>query len=177
MEPRLDTRVKDVLFKANVFKRNKEVQVCDANGSIESIFDWANAAALDARQNRCFESIISSFILTFHNFNEEENNDSTVSSTLSTRARIIKKGLQTLLGVAGNGSQLIMLLHGPGGSGKSTVIFLVIAYAREYCELLGHPFTIRTIVVAAMSGVAATLLHGETTHMSMGLNRSKSLQK
>jgi hypothetical protein len=74
--------------------------------------------------------------------------------------------------VSNNGSQLILLLHGPGGSGKSTVIFLVIAYAREYCELLGHPFTVRTIVVTAMSGVAATLIHGETTHMSMGLNRS-----
>jgi PIF1-like helicase len=71
----------------------------------------------------------------------------------------------------GKNPQLIMLLHGPGGSGKSRVITLVIAYAQEFCNLLSHPFTIRTIVVTAMSGVAATLIHGKTTHMSMGLNR------
>jgi hypothetical protein len=33
------------------------------------------------------------------------------------------------------------------------------------------PFTIRTIVVTAMSGVAATLIHGETAHIS--INRSR----
>jgi len=56
------------------------------------------------------------------------------------------------------------------------VINLVKAYAMEFCDLLGHPFTLRTIVVTAMSGVAATLLHGETTHMSMGLNRASVTQ-
>ena len=66
---------------------------------------------------------------------------------------------------------LICLWHGPGGSGKSTVINMVKAYARDYCELLGHPFTTRTIIVTAMSGVAATLLSGETTHSVLGLNR------
>ena len=147
-----------------------------ANGSVESIFNWANAAGLDAWQKRSFESILSSFLLTFHNFEEEEYNEVTITDRLSTRARNIKKGLQTLMGV-GSGCQLLMLLHGPGWSGKSTIIFLVIAYAREYCHLLGHPFTIRTIIVTAMSGVAATLIHGETTHMSMGSNRSNVFQK
>jgi hypothetical protein len=71
----------------------------------------------------------------------------------------------------GKTPQLIMLLHGPGGSGRSRVISCIIAYAEEYCRLLGHPFTIRTIVITAMSGVAATLIHGKTTHMSMGLSR------
>ena len=69
-------------------------------------------------------------------------------------------------------------MHGPGGSGKSTVINLVNAYAREYCELLGHAFTERTIIICAMSGVAATLLHGETAHSAIGLNRDeKGLKK
>ncbi len=177
-KPKLRDVLKLYLRKAvrqsrpEVFKRNSEVEVCEANGSIESILEWVNAAGLDAKQKRSFESIVSSFLLTFHNFNEDEYNDPTISTGLRTRARNVKKGLMTLLGLAEKGCQLILLLHGPGGSGKSTVIFLVIAYAREYCELLGHPFTIRTIVVTAMSGVAATLIHGETTHMSMGLNRN-----
>jgi hypothetical protein len=51
------------------------------------------------------------------------------------------------------------------------VINLVQAYAKSYCEELGHPYTSRTIIVTAMSGVAATLLHGETCHSVFGLNR------
>ena len=74
----------------------------------------------------------------------------------------------------GDEEQLICLLHGPGGSGKSTVINMVIAYAKSYCESIQHDFTNRTIVVTAMSGVAATLLHGETTHMCIGMNRTIS---
>ena len=68
--------------------------------------------------------------------------------------------------------QLICLLHGPGGSGKSTVINLVKSYAKEYCDLIGHPFTVRTIVTTAMSGVAATLLNGETAHSALAMNRA-----
>jgi hypothetical protein len=43
--------------------------------------------------------------------------------------------------------------------------------ANKYCKELNHPFTSRTIVVSAMSGVAATLLRGKTTHTALGLNR------
>jgi hypothetical protein len=160
-----------------VFKHNTHVEVSEANGSVESVFEWAVAAGLDARQKRCFECIMSSFILTFHNFNEDEYSDPTVDTALRTRARNLKNALVTLLGLSDKGSQLVLLLHGPGGSGKSTVIILVIAYAREYCNLLGHLFRIRTIVVTAMSGVAATLIHGETTHMSMSLNRTSVTQE
>lgn len=82
--------------------------------------------------------------------------------------RKYKKILIKIIGV--EDGKVICLLYGPGGSGKSTVINLVVAYAREYCDHLKHPFTCRTIVVTAMSGVAATWLHGETSHKSMGLN-------
>jgi hypothetical protein len=45
-------------------------------------------------------------------------------------------------------------------SGKSMALDLVSEYAKEYCGFLEVPFTSRTIVVTAMSGVAATLLLG-----------------
>ena len=69
-----------------------------------------------------------------------------------------------------------MFLDGPGGSGKSTVINLVMIYAQQFCELLEHPFTKNTIVITAMSGVAATLLHGQTTHSSCCLYRKPSTE-
>ena len=76
-----------------------------------------------------------------------------------------------LLALRGTKDSLRLLLHGPGGSGKSTAIEFLVEYARDFCRLLEHTFTSRTILVSAMSGVAATLLMGETTHSVLGLCR------
>jgi len=63
--------------------------------------------------------------------------------------------------------QLICLLHGPGGSGKTAVIDLTLEYCREFCGFIeGFKFTPQTIVVSALSGVAATNLLGDTIHRS-----------
>ncbi|CAB9522628.1 helicase PIF1 [Seminavis robusta] len=48
-----------------------------------------------------------------------------------------------------------------------------MAYGKEFCSLIDNPFNDRTIVGTAMSGVAATILHGETTHPAVGLNRTR----
>ena len=50
-------------------------------------------------------------------------------------------------------------------------------YAREYCSFLPHvTFTARTIVVTAMTGVAATFIQGEMTHGALYLNQQKELE-
>ena len=91
-----------------------------------------------------------------------------------------KKRLQALAGSqnrASGSDQLICFLHGPGGSGKTTVIDLVVKYAAEYCGYLENfEFTPRTILVTAMTGVAATILLGETTHAAVYLNQKRPLE-
>ena len=73
--------------------------------------------------------------------------------------------------------QLICCLHSPAGCEKSTVIELVMEYAREYCSFLPHvTFTARMIVVTAMTGVAATIIQGEMTHGALYLNQQKELE-
>jgi hypothetical protein len=57
--------------RPTVFEHNKQAEVSEENGSAESLFEWANAARLDARKKRNFEYIKASFILTFHSFNED----------------------------------------------------------------------------------------------------------
>jgi hypothetical protein len=116
---------------------------------------------LDEKQRRSFEAIIASFILTFHHFEEDDYNDPTITGGLRVCARNIRQKVLILIGIPGCDGQLLLLLHGPGGSVKSTVFNLVICYAHEFCDLLGHPFTIQTIVISAMPGIAATLIHGE----------------
>jgi hypothetical protein len=65
---------------------------------------------------------------------------------------------------------------GLGGRGKLTVMDLVIEYAQEYCSFMdNYQFTSRTIVVTAMTGVAATILLGETTHSAVHLNQKRAI--
>ena len=74
--------------------------------------------------------------------------------------------------LSNDSEQLICCLHGPAGSGKSTVIELVLLYAEEYCSYLPNViFCCNTTVVAAMTGVAATLICGETMHGALFLNQ------
>jgi len=167
--------ITQVLFRRNsksvrkgIFN-NDNVKVSEATGTARSIGDWAKAAELDRRQRRAFEVIISSFLLTF--YCDKDNVSEEVTNRERLRYQKAKKSLFRLKGSTER--QLKLLLHGPGGSGKSHVINLVQAYAKEYCALLGHPYTSRTIVITAMSGVAATLLHGETAHNALGLNRKR----
>ena len=73
--------------------------------------------------------------------------------------------------------QLICCLHSAAGCRKSTVIELVMEYAREYCSFLPHvTFIARMIVVTAMTGVSATIILGETTHGALYLNQQKELE-
>jgi hypothetical protein len=71
--------------------------------------------------------------------------------------------------------QLIMFMTGPGGAGKSAVINAFMTYCKEFCSNLDAHFDKQTIIVTAMTGVAATSIMGETTSRAIGLGRSKSL--
>ena len=69
--------------------------------------------------------------------------------------------------------QYIVLLHGPGGTGKSHVIKHVITYAKQFMTNMNCIFDKRTIVVTALTGSAAVSIRGETTHSAACLNNRK----
>ena len=57
------------------------------------------------------------------------------------------------------------------------MIELVLLYAKEYCSYLPNViFGRNTIVVTAMTGVAATLICGETTHGALFLNQKREIE-
>jgi len=158
-----------------ITKSTEIVNVLEANGSAKSIIDWAIKAKLDKGQRRAFEIITSTFVLTYYV-------NSTEHDQLVRNDRHIfvseKRLLQKLAEVEKrNTDQLILLLHGPGGSGKTTVIDLVMKYAEEYCSYLeNYEYSTRTILLTAMTGVAATILMGETTHSAVYLNQKRDVE-
>jgi ABC-type lipoprotein export system ATPase subunit len=79
------------------------------------------------------------FILTF--FDGAPATETTESRGQTVRHSFIKekKRLERLTEVTKRSKdQLICLLHGPGGSGKTAVIDLLMEYAREYCSYLDN---------------------------------------
>ena len=146
-----------------------EVDVQQANGSAASIIDWANKARLDDAQKRTFEILTASFVLTFYD---------EAHSEISTGRRVAEflveyDKLHCLSQRSKKKENLISFVHGPGGAGKSTIVDLVINYCEEYCTNMQYTFTSQTIVVTALTGVAATILLGDTTHRAVHLNRRK----
>jgi len=68
---------------------------------------------------------------------------------------------------------LVLFLTGAAGAGKSKVINEILSYCKEYCEQIMVPFTDRTIVVTALTGVAAVLINGETLHSATHVYNKK----
>jgi hypothetical protein len=150
-----------------------EVKDIPPVGSADSIQKWAEIMfkdtytdLLDKDQQRAFEVIVSMFVLTFHDeANRNEGSQETGTQHPHNRAQYnnLKSQLKALSGMK-NTQQLILFMTGPGGSGKTRVINAVLAYSKGFCKALNYIFDKRMIVVTALTGVAATLINGETLH-------------
>ena len=149
------------------------VSVHKPNGSSKSIVNWAEESKLDNNQQRAFEVITAAFILSYYE-NAVEVREA------RSQCKFEMKQLKILLhNDKWESNQLICFLHGPGGSGKSAVIDLVVLYTTSFCKYLWHDFhsNERVIVVTALTGVAATLLQGQTTHAALYLNQKRDITR
>jgi len=146
----------------------------EANGTPESIYLWSQTAFdNDEDQQRAFQIQASMFVLTYiEEADRSEDPADFVGGTSRHEYNRCKSLLKKMAGKAGDDEQLIMFLSGPGGSGKSEVILEFLKYCEQYCANIEQPFTQRTVLVTARSGVAATLIHGQTLHAATFLNKS-----
>ena len=172
------SRSKQVLIHVQNNKSKKQ-SVLQPNGSARSIVNWSIKAKLDPEQRRAFEIITSSFVLSF--FSDTSPHDgANHRKNLQINQLFLKhkKRLDFLSDRRKRDSnQLLMFLHGAAGSGKTAVINLVVKYCRAYCELISNDPTesSRSLIVTAMTGVAATLLNGVTLHSAVYLNQRKRI--
>ena len=128
---------------------------------------------MDQEHACAFRIFCATFVLSFHG----TANDCVISPAMQEFLSSEKQKLEKLANRDHNKTnQLVCLLHGPGGSGKTAVTDLTIEYCREFCGYIeGFVFTTQTIVVTALSGVAATNLMGETTHQALYLNQQRRI--
>ena len=119
----------------------------------------------DEDQKRAFESILSAFFVKVH---ERAMNDISVRTDTVALNRIVSHFKKV-----NRSGPYVVLLHGPGGTGKSHVIKQVINYAKRAFVNMGVVFDKRTIVVTAITGSAAVSIRGETTCSAACLKHSR----
>lgn len=134
----------------------------EATGTVESMKLRAEQAHFDKDQRKAFLIMLSHFVLTYIEEVEEHSHDSTLRNT--THYSTIRREKKKLFKCGGKKQTLRLFLDGPGGSGKSEVLKEVLRYARDFCTNLQVPFTKHTILMTASTGVAATLINGNTVH-------------
>ena len=146
----------------------------EANGTPESIYLWAmQAFGNDIQQRKAFEILAAKFVLGYC-VEADKNEDCQNTLTGMSRRHFLRCQhlLQEMSSSSTPNGQLVMFLTGPGGSGKSEIIKELLAYSEQFCSAIQQPFTKRTILVTACSGVAATLIHGQTLHSATFLNKN-----
>ena len=118
-----------------IVKHAAAIQLCDANGSAKSIIKWGCKCNLDNHQRCAFEVIMASFVLTYFKDAAKNNEEMTTCDNQSQTKVVRERKLLCQLAELSNDTEhLICCLHGPAGSEKSTVIELVLLYAKEYCS-------------------------------------------
>ena len=146
-----------------------------ADGTALSIIEWScrSDLTLDEEQQVAFQVATAAFILTYY---DEAGVDPQATFPASRLTFIHEKRKLRSLARLQHHVALRMFLDGPGGAGKSRVVNELLKYAQQFTSSLGLKFDMRTIVVTAMSGVAATCIGGETLHKAAGLNRKRDIE-
>ena len=113
-----------------IVKNAAAIQLCGVNGSAKSIINWGCKCNLDKHQRCAFEMTMASFVLTYFKDTAKNNKWMTTHDNQSQPKFVRERKLLCQLSKLSNDTeQLICCLHGPAGSGESTVIELVLLYA------------------------------------------------
>ena len=149
------------------------VQDIKADGSVQSVIDWADKehTNFDEDQKVAFQIAAATFVLTYYDDAIERSTyrDAASPATIRVDVSSEREKLRRLTRLKCK-EPLRMYLDGAGGAGKSRVLIELLLYAEAFVTSLGLRFDMRTIIVSAMSGVAAVSIKGETIHSAAFLN-------
>jgi len=149
------------------------VSVCAASSALALVNQASNSVSfatiedvifkfnLNTEQSIAFKIMCGAFCQSIHK--------ESMSQNLSI---LIDAFFQTIDNKSTSERQLIMLLTGAAGSGKS----LVIAAFRYFVEFISGE-TDGSVVICATTGQAATLISGQTVHSYLGFHPSRNARK
>ena len=80
--------------------------------------------------------------------------------------------LQAMIGMPANITYVHMLLTGPSGSGKHTVINELLKYAQQYCSFIQQPFMSHTILHTTCSDITQSGTSPPSLHSTFSLHQT-----
>ena len=150
------------------------------NKQAPSIRKYAAASGLhlDRKQYAAYKILCCSFLLDLvkegalgpsthkgiRNVIDDLNNNTDTSLSVK------RKEIEDLLRRHGGMDQLIMLLTGPGGSGKSTGVELAQKYCHAFCAHLVVMFNDMSFTLTSTTGSSAAIFGGATVHSTAYMN-------
>ena len=93
-----------------------------------------------------------------------------LTNNTGTSLSVKRKEIEDLLRKHGGMDQLIMLLTGPGGSGKSTGVELAQKYCHAFCAHLVVMFNDMSFTLTSTTGSSAAIFGGATVHSAAYMN-------
>jgi hypothetical protein len=164
---------KRIIASTSSDTRSSQTPTIEATGTILSILQWSQQPHLhlDIQQQLAFQTATAALILTYYDDARGIDPSIYIGPSGETRRRLMrsdyaaekKKLRQQAYLMHRTTSNLLMFLDGAAGSGKSHVVSQVLAYGKAYTSKLNLTFDMRTVIVTAITGVAATSIGGETT--------------
>jgi len=144
--------------------------------AIGNMHKIASIDGLDRKQKKAFFIMCTSFIYQII-MKQDENLQNDVIRSLASNYTTFPNEVQdraTLLSYLkttyGAKDQLLMVLTGKGGSGKSFILNSFYKYVKEIYQLCALPFDSSVIRITSMTGCSAASLGGKTTHHEIKLN-------
>ena len=130
---------------------------------------------LDEKQYIAYDVICCTFLLQL--LYEGGNGDTALgnylNSTLNCEHNNRRDDLITRLKARGAMDQLIMLLSGPAGCGKSTSVLLAQQYCHNFCMAAAIAFDDITFYFTSTTGSSAALFGGMTIHSAAHLQKTR----
>ena len=96
-----------------------------------------------------------------------------LDSNADTLLSVERRRIIDLLKKHGGEEQLIMLLTGPGGCGKSTCVSLAQKYCHAFCAHLVVMFNDMSFTLTSTTGSSAAIFGGATVHSAAYMNCNK----
>ncbi len=132
---------------------------------------------LDKKQYIAYEMIACTILLGLvHDGNDPKTTlYSCLEHTMGSTATLNINNIVHRLEAKGGQSQLIMILTGLAGSGKSTSMKVAQQFCYDFCLAVGAMWSDHTFLFTAYTGAAASLFGGVTISKAAFLNQQKAL--
>jgi len=129
---------------------------------------------LDEKQYVAYEVICCTFLLqlVYEGGNCHTNLGRCLNVTLDSEMRTLMEDTTRKLKARGAKEQLIMLLTGPAGCGKSTSVQLAQQYCHSFCMAVAVAFDDITFYFTSTTGSSAALFGGMTIHSAAHMNKT-----